>query len=146
MKTRAWLTLTIATLLAASIWGFSPLLTGKREPWDVEGYFYLVALVIAGSLAGLIAPRPLWAHYVGAFIGQLGYQLLFLRIGPLILLGAIFLLGYSLVFAIAAALVGQVRSRVNKRLRSVGSALHAGSVYIRFRSTIRSHQRGVGDE
>mgnify|MGYP001420734309 CR=1 FL=1 len=111
MKTRTWLTLAIAALLAASIWGVSPLLTGKREPWDVDGYFYLVALVIAGSLAGLIAPRPRWAHYVGAFIGQLGYQLLFLRIGSLIVLGAILLLGYSLVFALAAALVGRIRSR-----------------------------------
>jgi len=71
--------------------------------------------VITGSLAGLLAPRPLWAHYVGAVVGQLGYELLFLGIGPLIVLGAVFLLGYSLIFLVAAALAGHLRVRLAAR-------------------------------
>lgn len=56
--------------------------------------------------------RPLWAHYLGAFIGQLGYELIFLKIGPLFVLGAAFLLGYCLVFLAAAAIAGHMRLRL----------------------------------
>jgi hypothetical protein len=45
-------------------------------------------------------------------IGQLGYELIFLHVGPLFLLGVIFLLGYALIYLIAAALGGYVRSRL----------------------------------
>ena len=104
MKTRAWLTLSVSAVAGALVWVLSPWLVGHREPWDADGHFYPLALVVAGSIAGLLAPRPLWAHYVGALVGQLGYELLFLHIGPLFVLGAAFLLGYSLIFLVAAAL------------------------------------------
>jgi len=74
--------------------------------------FYVVALFVAGLFAGLLAPRPLWAHYLGALLGQLGYQVLFLRIGPLFILGAAFLLGYSLIFLAAAAVAASLRARL----------------------------------
>ena len=73
MKRRAWITFLLAAFVSAAIWLLTPMLTNKREPWDVEGSFYLVALTIAGAVAGAIAPRPLWAHYAGAVAGQLGY-------------------------------------------------------------------------
>ena len=47
-----------------------------------ECQFYIIALLIAGAIAGAVAPKPLWAHYAGAFVGQLGYELLLLRVGP----------------------------------------------------------------
>ena len=115
MKRRAWITFLLAALVSAAIWLLTPMLTNKREPWDAEGSFYLVALVIAGAVAGAIAPRPLWAHYAGAFAGQLGYELIFLRVGPLILLGALFLLVYCAIFTLAAALAAFVREQVAKR-------------------------------
>jgi len=59
--------------------------------------------------------RPLWGHYLGALIGQLGYELIFLRIGPLFFLGAAFLLGYSVIFLAAAALAGSIRRRLVSR-------------------------------
>jgi hypothetical protein len=40
------------------------------------------------------------------------FELVFLRVGPLLLLGVIFLLAYSLVFALAAAATGFVRRRL----------------------------------
>lgn len=91
------MTCLIAALASAAIWALTPLLANRREPWDVDGSFYIVALLIAGIVAGAIAPRPLWAHYVGSFIGQLGYELIFLRIGPLVIIGAVLLLFYCAV-------------------------------------------------
>jgi hypothetical protein len=120
VKTRAWQTLIISALASASIWLLTPVLTSHREPWDADGSFYIVALVIAGAVAGTISPRPLWAHYVGSFAGQFGYELFFLHIGPLVVVGAVFLVVYCAVFSIAAALAGWFRGRIFKR--SVGSS------------------------
>ena len=103
MNRRAWLTLSVSTVAGALVWALSPWLVGRREPWDAEGHFYVVALLIAGCLAGFLAPRPLWAHYIGALVGQLGYELVFLSIGPLLPLGVACLLAYSIVFVAAAA-------------------------------------------
>jgi hypothetical protein len=36
--------------------------------------------------------RP-WAHYVGAVAGQAFYELLFLNVGPLFVLGLFFVIG-----------------------------------------------------
>jgi hypothetical protein len=117
MKARVWFTLAVAAVAGGSVWALSPWMVGHREPWDADGYFYIIALVVAGSLAGLLAPRPLWAHYVGALAGQLAYEVLFLRVGPLFVLGAVFLLAYSLVFLAAAALAAHVRARIEARSR-----------------------------
>jgi len=114
VKTRAWRTLIISALASVSIWLLTPVLTSRREPWDADGSFYIVALVIAGAVAGALAPKPLWAHYVGSFAGQLGYELIFLHVGPLIVIGAVFLLLYCAVFSMAAALAAFVRRQVVK--------------------------------
>lgn len=115
MKSRAPATFLIAAFASAVVWALSPWLSGHREPWDADGVFYAAALAVAGSVAGLLSPRPLWAHYLGAFVGQLGYELLALPVGPLFLLGALFLLGYSVVFAVAAAVVGKLRTHLERR-------------------------------
>ena len=119
MKTRAWSTFLVSAVAGALVWAVSPWLTGHREPWDAGGLFYVVALVVAGSLAGLLAPKPLWAHYLGALIGQLDYEMLFLRIGPLFLLGAAFLLGYCIIFLVAAAVAAHLRARLRSRRAQV---------------------------
>jgi hypothetical protein len=109
VQKRAARTLLLAAAAGALIWASSPWLTGHREPWDAEGFFYVGALTVAGAGAGALASKPLWAHYVGAFTGQLVYETLFLKPGPLFIVGIVFLLGYSVVFALAAAVAGQVR-------------------------------------
>ena len=108
MKDRALLAFMVAAVTSALVWAVSPWLTGQREPWDAEFPFYFVALLVAGAVSGALTPRPLWAHYLGSFIGQLSYELIFLRIGPLFVLGAMFLLGYCLVFLAAASLIGYI--------------------------------------
>jgi len=112
LKARAWATVLVSAAAGALVWALSPWLTGHVEPWDADGLFYAGALIVAGSVAGAITPRPLWALYLGALFGQLGYELIFLRLGPLFFLGAAFLLGYSVIFLAAAALAGSIRRRL----------------------------------
>ena len=97
-KPRSWVTVLVSAAAGALIWALSPWLTGHQEPWDADGLFYVAALVVAGSVAGAITPRPLWGLYLGVLIGQFGYDLITQRIGPLFLIGAVFLLGYSVIF------------------------------------------------
>lgn len=115
VTSRGVATLAISAAAAALIWVVSPWLTGQLEPWDADGPFYIGALAVAGALSGALAPRPRWAHYVGAFAGQLVYELVALRVGPLFVLGAVFLLAYSLVFAGAAAAASFARSALAAR-------------------------------
>ena len=117
MTAAAWLTALVSAFSAAFVWALSPWLVGHREPWDAEGYFYVSGLLGAGTVAGLLRPRPLWAHYVGAVIGQLGYEVLFLRIGPLFIVGAVFLLAYSALFLVAAGIAAHVRGRLWRERR-----------------------------
>jgi len=105
----------VSVVASALVWALSPWLVGHREPWDADGLFYVAALLVAGALAGLLAPKPLWAHYLGSLIGQLGYEVLFLGIGPLFVLGAAFLLGYCIIFVVAAGVAAHLRARLESR-------------------------------
>ena len=111
MKRRAALAFLVASATSAVVWALSPALSGHAEPWDADGLFYIGSLLVAGLFAGALVPQPLWAHYLGAVFGQLAYEVIFLKIGPLILIGVVFLLGYSLLFLVAAAIAGYVRLR-----------------------------------
>jgi hypothetical protein len=120
MKRRAALAIAVAAIASATIWAISPWATGSKEPWDAESLFYVASLVLGGFVSGLVIPRPLWGQYVGAVSGQLIYEVLFLEIGPLILVGAIFLLGYSLLFLGGAGAGSQVRLHFSERLTGRG--------------------------
>ncbi len=111
MKSRAALTIIVAAVAGAAVWGLSPALTDRAEPWDAEGPFYAIALVVAGLVAGVVMPKPLWAHYAGSVVGQAGYELLFLQVGPLFVLGVAFLLGYSVLFLVGAFVGARARVR-----------------------------------
>lgn len=100
----------LAALIGAAVWALSPWITGHREPWDAENLYYVGALLGGGLLSGLAIPKPLWAHYAGSVLGQLIYTLVFLPVGPLLVLGAGFLLVYSLLF-LAGALAGSLARR-----------------------------------
>jgi len=113
MKSRsAVLAFTTAALACALVWAASPWLTGRREPWDADFPFYISGLMIAGAVAGALTPKPIWALYLGAIVGQLSYQVLFLKVGPLLPLGVLFLVVYCFVFLATAALVGYIRIRL----------------------------------
>lgn len=100
----------LSAALAAGIWGLSLPLAGSREPWDAAGPYYLIALAATGALSGAIVPKHLGAHYAGAVIGQAAYELAFLKLGALFVLGLGFLAVYTLVFLAAVALAASFRA------------------------------------
>ncbi len=91
----------IAALAGASIWALSPWIAGQAEPWDA-GLYYSGALLAAGLLSGVAVPKPLWAHYLGGTVGQALYLLLFVPPSPLMAVGLIFLLVWSLLLLVGA--------------------------------------------
>ena len=95
--------------LAAVVWALSVPITGQSEPWDAEWPYYLIALAIAGAISGAVIPRHLAAHYIGAVSGQAAYELVFLKLGPLFVLGLAFLAGYTIIFLATAAVAASFR-------------------------------------
>lgn len=108
---RRILAFVVSAGMAAAVWALSVPLTGNVEPWDAHGPYYLFALAIAGALSGAVVPRHLPFHYVGAVVGQAAYELAFLKVGALFVLGLVFLAAYSVIFIGAAAIVASLRSR-----------------------------------
>lgn len=91
----AVLAASLGALAGAAIWAASPHLGGSQEAWDAKNFYYLVALTFGGFGCTLVFPKHLLATLVGMYLGQLGYMLLFLPRGPLMVLGAVFLIGYT---------------------------------------------------
>jgi hypothetical protein len=89
--------LAFSAAAGAAIWALAPVLTGHTEPWDSDGLYYPLALFAAGIVLGSIGPRAIWAHAVGIVLGQLLYMVIFLPLGPLLLVGVVFLIGYSVL-------------------------------------------------
>jgi hypothetical protein len=88
----------LAAISAAVVWAGSSYFTGHSEPWDGDGAYYVGGLLVAGIVAGIIAPYALWAHYCGAIFGQFLYMSLFQTMGPLVVIGVFFLAFYALIF------------------------------------------------
>ncbi|WP_245962076.1 hypothetical protein [Stutzerimonas urumqiensis] len=99
----------IATVATFAVWALSPWLTGHVEPWDADGWYYAVALVLSGVLSGLLAPKPLWALYLGGMAGQVLYLLLLRPIDPLLGVGLLFVSLWSLVFVTGGFIGGRLR-------------------------------------
>ena len=100
--------------LGAVIWLMSPLITGQREPWDAEGGYYAGALLVAGSLGGVLAPR----HWLSVALGVFGGQVVVLLAGVIAHpanaglwpLGVAFLGIYSVLALLGAVLGAGIRS------------------------------------
>jgi hypothetical protein len=115
LKRPAALAFILAAIASAAIWASSPLVTGHKEPWDAEGFFYFGSLFATGVVSGFSIPKPLWAHYLGSVLGQATYALIFLPLGPLFVLGVGFLLGYALLFLVGALVGSRLRRYFNAR-------------------------------
>jgi hypothetical protein len=90
-------------------------ITGHSEPWDADSPYYFVALAVAGAVCGAAVPKHLWAHYVGAVLGQAAFELAFFTLDPLLILGFAFMAGYSIIFIVAAAIVALLRKGRDRR-------------------------------
>ena len=89
--------LLLSAIFGALIWALSPYIVGHTEPWDSDTYYYFASIGVVGFILSLIRPNNLWAYATGIFIGQFLYILVFLPIGPLLVVGTIFLLFSSAV-------------------------------------------------
>jgi hypothetical protein len=63
-------------------------------------------------VAGLIGSRRKSAYYLGAIVGQMLYVLIFLKAGPLLLVGVGFMAVCSVAFFVAALLADYLRQRI----------------------------------
>lgn len=105
--------LLIGVGLGAAIWLVSPLITGRREPWDAESSYYPAALLGAGILGGVLAPH----HWLSVALGVFGGQVVVLMggvlgdpsSGGLWPLGILFLGWYSVLALLGAGLGASVR-------------------------------------
>jgi len=102
----------VAAGAGAAVWARSPLLAGRAEPWDAENFYYAIALATAGAVAGILAPRPFWAVYLGGIAGQTLYEAVCIGIGPLFPIGMGFMLVYTLLFLGSALLAGRLRRAI----------------------------------
>ena len=112
MTSSSLLAFLIASATGFAVWALSPWLTGYKEPWDAPGIYYYLALLLGGVLSGFVTAKPLWAHYVGSVSGQLVYGLVFLPLGPLAVVGLLFLMLWSFIFLGGAYLGSSVRTVV----------------------------------
>jgi len=119
LKPRAWiLTLLVSALTAGVVWALSPLISGRAEPWDATNHYYPIALAVAGALSGALTSRVRWAYFLGCIVGQLLFEVIFLKTGPLVVVGVIFMALYGVVFVAAALLASYLRGRIAANGRS----------------------------
>ena len=97
----------LAMGLGAAIWLASPVVTGRREPWDAAGPYFPLSLFTAGVVAGVMGPRRPWLLGGAIYLGQVMAILLGsggdLGLFPL---GAVLLIFYTLLSVAGAALGG----------------------------------------
>jgi hypothetical protein len=111
----------------ALIWVASPWLTGKREPWDAQGFFYLGSLVAVGLVSGVVAPRRYFATWGGAYVGQFVGTLLSGPIGSLAPLGWFVVLPFTCLIVLSAAVAGTIaRYVVTALVREASSSSEQG--------------------
>lgn len=60
------------------VWALSIPITGFREPFDSPGPYYAIAILVAGILAALPAPRYWWMAPIGVFLGERLYAFVML--------------------------------------------------------------------
>jgi hypothetical protein len=106
--------------VGAAIWLLSPLLSGRREPWDSEGWYYTGALLASGIVGGGLLPDNARRFVAGIFVGQVLVLLAGVVGDPagggLWPLGLVFLAGYSLIALVGALLGNGLRRLLSRRM------------------------------
>ena len=100
-----------------SIWALSPRLTGEQEPWDANATYLPASLALASLLIGFVFPKRFYICPIGLLVGQIAFMLIFLPTGPLIMIGFIFLVGYSTFISLPLSfLTSQIRMWIARSL------------------------------
>jgi hypothetical protein len=114
VKKIAMINFLLSTMAGVLIWALSPIVAGTKEPWDSNGLYYPLALLMAGLILGATRPRLFWIHYPGILFGQCIWGYFFLPSGPLWVFGMGFLVVYSALCFLGAA-VGAGMRRLARR-------------------------------
>ena len=95
-----------AAAAGAALWALSPLIAGRREPWDAQMPYYWIGLAALGvAFAYYTSRRPaLPLIMLGLYLGQLAWGLLVLGAGNLLPLGLVALAVYLIPAYVAARL------------------------------------------
>jgi len=92
-------------------------ITGENEPWDAASYGYIwypVSLILAG-IAGVFFDRLAWLAGIVVIFAQLAVMLIHTpTLGPLIVVGIL----YLVMLSIPASVVAILSSRMAARKRS----------------------------
>lgn len=97
----------LALFSGVLIWALSASITGQQEPWDSGSPYYFVSLFVSGAIFGAIKPVRFHRWVVAIFIGQL-IALIFVGMGPLIIIGVVFLAVLSLIPLAGAAITASI--------------------------------------
>lgn len=105
----------LPALLGAVLWLGSPYVTGEKEPWDAEGGYYFFGLLIVGFISGVIRPLSPLVTAAGLVVGQFLALLASGGVGPLIILGPVFLAGYGVLGLVGAWFGCRLRAPPNDK-------------------------------
>ena len=75
---KAWLTFGVGSLCGAAVWALSIALTGMREPFDANTFYYPAAMFLSGIVAASFSPRHWWLAVIGIFAGERLYSFVML--------------------------------------------------------------------
>jgi hypothetical protein len=105
----------VGFLLGLAIWLVPATFLGQSEPWDGNGPWYSLALLLGGLLLGYLGSAHSFAAVAGIFAGQLVVLLGRVISSPenseLWLVGVVFLAGYTFVATGLGAVLGTVLRR-----------------------------------
>mgnify|MGYP003384166393 CR=1 FL=1 len=101
--------LLLSAFIGVLVWAASPYVVGTIEPWDSESSYYVLSILISGVVLGTYSQKQIWSFGVGTFIGQLLYIVIFLPLGPLIIVGSVLLAGSGLICYLGALITKAVK-------------------------------------
>jgi len=96
-----------AAAAGALLWALSPLIAGRREPWDAPVPYYWLGLIAVGAGLAWYSQRrsALRAILAGLWLGQVAWGLFALGVGNLLPIGLIALAVYLVPSYVAARIV-----------------------------------------
>ena len=104
---RARLLLSIGAALGIAVWVFSPLITGKVEPWDADAPLWSLSWLIVAVAGGLVGKLRGICLPLGYALGQMAVTIPSAFISQFGVLGWLFIAGYAAAaMLVALALIG----------------------------------------
>lgn len=100
----------LAALIGAVLWAASPWVTGQKEPWDAQGGYYFLGLLVGGFVGAVLRPVSPVVTAAGLVVGQFVAIIATGGAGPLIVFGLLFLSAYGLLGLVGAWLGCRLRA------------------------------------